>query len=75
MSIVNIDEKGRIALPAKVIESLKHGKVLVVNVGDHVKLVPIPADPLQVMNGALSTGRQFKELRAEAELLLEKEIL
>jgi DNA-binding transcriptional regulator/RsmH inhibitor MraZ len=75
VSIVKIDEKGRIALPEKVIESLKLEKVLVVNAGDHVQLVPIPADPLKVLNGALSTGRQFKELRAEAELLLEKETL
>ena len=75
MNIVTIDEKGMIALPENVIESLKLGKVLVVNAGDHVQLVPIPSDPLQVLNGALNTGRQFKELRAEAQLLLEKETL
>jgi len=51
------------------------GKVLVVNVGDHVKLVPIPENPLQVLNSALSIGKQFKELREEAERLLEKEAL
>ena len=73
MSIVKIDENGMITLPLRVRKNLKPGKVLVVNAGDHVKLVSIPSDPLEVLNGALSNGRQFKELRAEAELLLEKD--
>jgi len=55
-------------------KSLKlEGKVLVINAGDHVKLVPLPENPLQVLNGAISIGRPFKELRAEAERLIEKE--
>lgn len=74
MSVIELDERGRITLPKEVRKSLKmNGRVLVINAGDHVKLVPIPENPLQVLNGAISIGRPFKELRSEAEQLIEKE--
>ena len=74
MRIFEIGEKGRLILPKEVRKSLKlEGKILVINAGDHVKLVPIPGNPLQVLNGVLSTGKPYKELRVEAEQLLEKE--
>jgi bifunctional DNA-binding transcriptional regulator/antitoxin component of YhaV-PrlF toxin-antitoxin module len=74
MSVIELDERGRLTLPKEVRKSLKmNGRVLVINAGDHVKLVPIPENLLQVLNGAISIGRPFKELRAEAEQLIEKE--
>jgi AbrB family looped-hinge helix DNA binding protein len=73
LCIVEIDEKGRITLPKELRKSFKLGKVLVVNAGDHVKLVPFPENPLQVLNGALNIGNPFNEIREEAERLLEKE--
>ncbi len=73
MCIVEIDEKGRITLPNELRKILKLGKVLLVNAGDHVILVPVPENPLQVLNGALNIGNPFNEIREEAERLLEKE--
>ena len=72
MSIIEIDKEERIALPVKVIESLKLEKVLVVNAGDHVQFVPIPANLLQVLNGALSIVRPFKKLRQRPSYCLKK---
>ena len=73
MCVVEIDEKGRITLPKELRKILKLGKVILVNAGDHVKLVPFPETPLQFLNGALNIGKPFNEIREEAERLLEKE--
>ncbi|WP_052886637.1 division/cell wall cluster transcriptional repressor MraZ [Thermofilum sp.] len=41
MSIVKVDRRGRITLPKKLRESLGIGeKVLIVNMGDHLQIIP-----------------------------------
>ena len=41
MSILEVDRKGRVTIPKKVRESLHiGGKVLMINAGDHLKLIP-----------------------------------
>ena len=68
MSIVELDRKGRITLPKKTRESLNiRGKVLVINAGDHLKIIPLPSDPIRVLHGAFNTKKTFKELRKQAE--------
>lgn len=74
MSIVELDSKGRLTLSKKTREALGIGdKVLVINAGDHLKIIPLPSDPLQVLHGALTTKKSFKELRRQAELTAQKE--
>ncbi|MEM2704039.1 MAG: AbrB/MazE/SpoVT family DNA-binding domain-containing protein [Candidatus Bathyarchaeia archaeon] len=74
MSIMELDDKGRITLPKEVRESLNFGKkVLVINAGDHVKIIPLPSDPFRLLHGAFNVRKSFKELRRQAELLAEKE--
>ena len=49
-------------------------KVLVINAGDHVKAIPVPADPVQALRGVFKVNKPFKTLRRQAEALAEKEI-
>lgn len=74
MSILELDSKGRLTLPKKIRESVHMGKkVLVINAGDHLKIIPLPSDPLQILHGAFNTTKSFKELRRQAELTAQKE--
>ncbi|MEM1849346.1 MAG: hypothetical protein QW196_07840 [Sulfolobales archaeon] len=74
MSILELDSKGRLTIPRRVRVSLGIGKkVLVINAGDHLKIVPIPSDPFKALHGAFNTEKPFKELRKQAELIAEEE--
>jgi len=74
MSILELDSKGRLTLPKGVRESLGIGeKILVINAGDHLKIIPLPSNPLQILHGALNVKKPFRELRKQAELVAEKE--
>lgn len=75
MSILKVDRKGRLALPKKVRESLNIGdRVLVINAGDHLKVIPLLSDPFKVLHGAFNVRKPFRELRKRAEALVEREV-
>lgn len=68
MSIVELDDRGRLTIPKEVRRNLEMGrKVLVINAGDHLKIIPLPADPLTTLHGAFNTEKPFGELRRQAE--------
>lgn len=72
MSILELDSKGRMTLPKQIRESLDIGKkVLVITAGDHLKVIPLPSDPLETLHGAFNVKKPFKELRKQAELMAE----
>jgi bifunctional DNA-binding transcriptional regulator/antitoxin component of YhaV-PrlF toxin-antitoxin module len=74
MSILELDRKGRLTLPKKIRDSSDIGKkVLVINAGDHLKIIPLPSDPLRTLHGAFNTKKPFKELRKQAEQTAQKE--
>jgi len=74
MSILELDSKGRLTLPKEIRESLDMGKkVLIINAGDHLKIIPLPSNPVQTLHGAFSTKKSFKGLRRQAELTGEEE--
>jgi AbrB family looped-hinge helix DNA binding protein len=74
MSILELDSKGRLTIPKEIRKSLgMSGKVLVINVGDHLKVIPLPTDPLSVLHGAFNVRKSFKDLRKQAELQAERE--
>lgn len=74
MSIIELDERGRMTLPKDVRKSMGIGnKVLMINAGDHLKIIPLPSDPLKVLHGAFTTKKSFRELRKPAEETAEKE--
>jgi bifunctional DNA-binding transcriptional regulator/antitoxin component of YhaV-PrlF toxin-antitoxin module len=74
LSVVELDEKGRLTLPRRLRDSLKIGKkVLVINAGDHVKVIPLPSNPLKALHGAFNVKKPFGELRKQAESVAEAE--
>jgi AbrB family looped-hinge helix DNA binding protein len=75
LSILELDSKGRLTLPKEIRESLDIGKkVLVINAGDHLKIIPLPSNPIEVLHGAFNVKKPFKELRKQAELIAENEV-
>lgn len=74
LSILELDSKGRLTLPKEIRESLNVGKkILIINAGDHLKIIPLPSNPIQVLHGAFNIKKSFEELRRQAELIAEKE--
>jgi len=74
LSILELDSKGRLTLPKEIRESLGIGeKVLIINAGDHLKIISLPSDPLRILHGAFNVKKPFKELRKQAELIAENE--
>ncbi|MFP3985874.1 MAG: division/cell wall cluster transcriptional repressor MraZ [Candidatus Bathyarchaeia archaeon] len=74
MSILEMDSKGRLTIPKEIRESLDIGKkILIINAGDHLKIIPLPSNPLQTLHGAFNVKKPFKELRKQAELTAGKE--
>ena len=71
---MELDSKGRLTLPKEIRESLDiKKKILIINAGDHLKIIPLPSNPLQVLHGAFNVKKPFKELRKQAELTAENE--
>ena len=63
-----MDERGRITIPSEIRRSTKiTGKALIVNAGDHIKLIPIPENPFSVLEGAVSVKEEFNEIRRRIE--------
>ena len=75
MSLLELDKKGRVTVPKEYRRELGlHDKVLVINAGDHLKLIPIPKDPIKALRGAFTIRKSFTELRKQAEGGAEKEL-
>ena len=67
-AMVIIDEKNRVALPKEIIEKLGlKEKVILVDLGDHIGIYPVPRDPFERLHGSFNTKKTFKELRKKAE--------
>jgi AbrB family looped-hinge helix DNA binding protein len=75
VSITKLDAKGRLALPKELRERLEVGsKVLVINAGTHIKIIPLPKDPFKVLEGGFTTRKSFQQLRRQAEESASKEV-
>jgi len=73
--VLELDSKGRLTVPKSYRRELQlERKVLVVNAGDHLKLIPIPKDPVETLRGAFSIKKSFRELRKQAEAEAQKEL-
>ncbi len=74
VTIAELDEKGRLTIPKEIREQTGfRRKVLLIRAGDHIKVIPLPADPFAVLKGALNTKKTFFELRKQAEQLAQTE--
>ncbi len=67
MSVVGVDERGRITLPKRLREGVK--RVVIIPVGTHLVLIPLRGEPEKYAEGWLDTDRDRRELKAEAERL------
>ncbi len=73
--MVTIDEKNRVVLPKEIIEKLGlKDKVVLVDLGDHIGIYPVPQDPFGRLHGCFNTEKTFKELRKKAEELAIEEV-
>jgi bifunctional DNA-binding transcriptional regulator/antitoxin component of YhaV-PrlF toxin-antitoxin module len=74
MSIVDLDERGRLTIPSEIRRNTKiTKKALIINAGDHIKIIPLPEDPFKELEGAISIKTPFNDLRREAEKKAMKE--
>lgn len=74
MSVIELDSKGRVTLPKAMREAVGiRKKVLAINAGDHLKIIPLPSNPIQALDGVLSMKRPFSEIRVAAEELAVEE--
>lgn len=74
MEQVELDERGRITLPAQLRKKMHiEKKLVIIQVGDHIKLIPVPAEPFKTLQGALEIKKTFKQLREEATKQLQEE--
>jgi len=75
MSIAKLDDKGRLTLSKELRDELKIGsKVLVINAGTHLKVIPLPKDPFKILEGSFNVRKSFKQLRRQAEEAISKEV-
>ena len=62
-------------MPKELRESLNLSrKVLIINAGDHLKMIPLPLDPLKVLHGVFNIEKSFKELRKKLNPSLKKRL-
>lgn len=61
ISILELDKNGGVTLPKKIRGSLGIGeKVLVINAGDHLKIIPLPSNPIQILHGTFNIKNSSK---------------
>lgn len=75
MSVAKLDDKGRLTLPKELRERLEiSSRVLMINAGTHIKIIPLPKDPFNVLEGGFTIKKSFQQLRRQAEESVGKEI-
>jgi len=67
MSVVEIDERGRMTVPSKI--GLRKSRAVVIPAGSFFVVIPLPKSPEKEAQKWLPTAKERKELKAEAEEL------
>jgi len=65
MSVVEIDERGRMTVPKKL--GLRKARVLIIPAGSFFVTIPLPTVPQREAEKWLSTKKQRGELKTQAE--------
>ena len=71
ISVVNIDERGRLTLPKEM--GLRKARAVVISAGSFAVVIPLPPRPVEVGGSWLSTKRRRGELKSLAETLGRKD--
>lgn len=67
MSVVEIDDRGRMTVPKKL--GLKKSRAIVIPAGSFFITIPLPASPQKEAENWLPTEKKIQELKNEAETL------
>lgn len=67
MSMVEIDERGRMTIPKKL--GLRKSRALIIPAGSFFVTIPLPATPKREAENWLPTNKERKELKTQAEKL------
>jgi bifunctional DNA-binding transcriptional regulator/antitoxin component of YhaV-PrlF toxin-antitoxin module len=65
MSVVEIDERGRLTIPKKI--GLRKSRALIIPAGTFFVTIPLPRTPQKEAENWLSTEKERKELKIQAE--------
>ncbi len=65
MSVVEIDERGRLTVPKKI--GLRKSRALIIPAGTFFVTIPLPKTPQKEAENWLSTEKERKELKIRAE--------
>jgi bifunctional DNA-binding transcriptional regulator/antitoxin component of YhaV-PrlF toxin-antitoxin module len=71
MSVVEIDERGRMTIPEKL--GIKETKAIVIPAGSYFITIPIPKNSQKEAEKWLPTNKERKELKDEAEKLAKED--
>ncbi len=67
LSVVEIDERGRMTVPKKI--GLRKSRAIVIPAGSFFVTIPLPTAPQKEAQKWLPSGKERKELKARAEAL------
>jgi bifunctional DNA-binding transcriptional regulator/antitoxin component of YhaV-PrlF toxin-antitoxin module len=67
MSVVEIDDRGRMTIPKKI--GLKKSRAIVIPAGSFFVTIPLPKTPQKEAENWLPTSKERKQLKIEAEKL------
>jgi len=65
VSVVNIDERGRLTLPKET--GVRKTRAVVIPAGSFIVIVPLPSKPSEYAKDRLKTEKERKELKREVE--------
>jgi len=71
MSVVEIDERGRMTIPKKI--GIKNSRAIVIPAGSFFITIPLSKAPEKDAEKWLPTGKERKELKIEAEKLAQED--
>jgi len=71
MSIVKVDERGRMTIPKGF--NVRGSRVVLIPAGSFMIMVPVPPNPIDVSGGWLKTRLDRGELKAKAERVAHKD--
>jgi bifunctional DNA-binding transcriptional regulator/antitoxin component of YhaV-PrlF toxin-antitoxin module len=71
MSVVEIDERGRMTIPKKM--GLKKSRALVIPAGSYFLTIPLPKSPQEEAEKWLDTKKDHEELKVQAEKIAQED--
>ena len=71
MSIVSVDDRGRMTIPKEM--GLRGTRAVIIHAGSFIVAIPLPTDPHKVAEGWLDTDKTTSELKAGTDKTAQEE--